>query len=144
MIDPTVLISTLTMRLEFLKVKTITYSEKQLKGINIILTLLQLKKKTQTKYFFAFNISTNLHIIKKQNEIYESLVTIQYHAKCNNPFYQNFTSNKICFIFCCKHDLVIASFLIPTTEKFSLPFTSHCTQNVQIWHTRSKMIIYWH
>ena len=49
-----------------------------------------------------------------QNEIYGLLATIQYHAKCNNCLYQKFTSNKIRFyIFCCKLDLSVTFPLVP-------------------------------
>ena len=44
---------------------------------------------------FAFNRTTNLQFRIMQSEIYGSLVTIQYHAECINPLYQNFTSNRI-------------------------------------------------
>ena len=77
---------------------------------------------------FVSDRTTNMQISEMQNAIYGSLVTIQYHAKCNNPLYQKVKSNKFCFyIFCCKLDLVISQFLTPTTDKVSHPFISHET-----------------
>ena len=48
------------------------------------------------------------------------------------------------FFFFCKLDLVIAYFLIPTTEQFSLMAPNpnrviFFKKKVQIWHTRSNM-----
>ena len=48
---------------------------------------------------FVFDRTINLQFSKVQNEMYGSLVTIQYHAKCNNPLYRKFKRNNFCFIF---------------------------------------------
>ena len=64
---------------------------------------------------------------KMQNKIYGSLVTIQYHTKCTNPLYPNFTCKKISvIIFCCNLYLVIAYVLVLTTNKCSHLFISNC------------------
>ena len=47
---------------------------------------------------FAIDRTTTLQISKMENEIYGSLVTTQYHVKCNSPLYRKFTSSKIAFI----------------------------------------------
>ena len=77
---------------------------------------------------FVFDRTTNLRFNKMQNEIYGSLVTIQYHAKCSNPFFRKFTRTKICFciFFAANLTWSIAYFLIPITEKFSHSVISHC------------------
>ena len=86
------------------------YSEKQLKDVKIILTILLLRKKYKQS-IFVFDRTTNLQLSKMQSEIYESLVTIQYHAECIKPLfiYRMYTNNKIrVYIFCCKLVLLIA------------------------------------
>ena len=57
----------------------LAYSKNQLKNIKILLTLLHLRQS-----IFVFDRTTNGQFSKMRNEIYGSLVTIQYHAKCNN------------------------------------------------------------
>ena len=77
---------------------------------------------------FVSDGTTNMQCSKMQNAIYGSLVTIQYHVKCNNPYYRKVTRNSFCFyVFCCKPGLVIAKFLIPTTDLLSHLFITHCT-----------------
>ena len=86
---------------------------------------------------FVFDRTTNLLFSNMQNEIYGPLVTIPYHAKCNNPFYQKMTSNKTCFyIFCCKPNLVIANFLIPATEKVHIHLSVIAQNNATIPSTK--------
>ena len=66
-----------------------------------------------------------MQLSKMQNEIYWSLVMIQYHAKGTNPLYPKFKNNKLClYIFGWNLYLVIAYILILTTNKFSHPFIS--------------------
>ena len=43
---------------------------------------------------FVSDRTITMQFTKMQNEIYGPLVTIPYHAKCTNPLYPNFTSNK--------------------------------------------------
>ena len=65
--------------------------------------------------FFVSDRTTNMHFSKMQNKINGSVVTIQYHTKCTNPFYQKFTSKKFSvYIVCCNLNQVIAYVLIPT------------------------------
>ena len=64
-----------------------------------------------------------------QNEIYRSVVTIQYNTKCTNPLYPKFTSNNFsAYNCCCNLYLVIAYVLIPTSDKYLHPFICHCPQ----------------
>ena len=68
----------------------IIYSEKQLKDIKILFTILHLRNNFQTEYF-CIDRTTNLQFSKMQSEIYGSLVRKQYYAKCINPLYRKFT-----------------------------------------------------
>ena len=75
---------------------------------------------------FISNRTITMQLSKMQNEIYGSLITLQYHTKCTDPLYPKFTSNKFsAYIFCCNLYLVNAYVLIPTTDKFLLPLISH-------------------
>ena len=70
------------------------YSEKQLKDIKILLTF----SITFKKIIFNQNIiisyrTSTVQFSKMQNEIYGSLVTIQYNL-CTNPLYPKLKSNK--------------------------------------------------
>ena len=77
---------------------------------------------------FVSDRTINMQFSRMQNKIYGSLVTIQYHIKCTNPFYPKFTSKKfsVC-IFCRNLYLAITYVLILTTDKCSHPFISNCT-----------------
>ena len=78
---------------------------------------------------FASDRITTMQFSKKQNEMYRSLVTIQYHTKCTNPLYPKFTSKKrSTYNFCCNLYLVITYVLILTTDKCSHAFISHCSE----------------
>ena len=63
----------------------IIYSEKQSKDVKFLLKILHLRNNFQTKYSVS-DRNTSLQFSKINNKIYSSLVTIQYYAKCNNPF----------------------------------------------------------
>ena len=46
---------------------------------------------------FVSDRTVTMQFTKMQNEIYGSLLTIQYHIKCTNPLYSKFASNKFSF-----------------------------------------------
>ena len=75
------------------------YKEKQLKDIKILLDFITFYKIISNQSSFVSNRTTIMQCSKIQNEIYRSLVTIQYHAKWNNSLYRKVTSNKFCIIF---------------------------------------------
>ena len=71
---------------------------------------------------FVSERTITMQFTKLQNEIYGSLVTIQYHTKCTYPLYSKFTCNTFSVnLFCCNLNQVIAYVLIPTTDKCSHP-----------------------
>ena len=55
------------------------------------------EKTFSNKSMFVSDRTTNMQCSRIQNEIYGSVVTGQYHAKCNNPPYPNVTSKNLIF-----------------------------------------------
>ena len=96
----------------------IIYSEKQLKDIKIVLTLLTFWNIIFKENIFVIDRIITMQFTKVQIEIHGPLVTIQYYTKCTDPLYPKFTSKNFSALnFCCNLYQVITYVLIPTTDK---------------------------
>ena len=71
------------------------YSEKQLKDIKLLLTLITFWNIIFKQIIFVIDRIITMRFTKMQIEIHGSLVTIQYYTKCTDPLYPKFTSKKI-------------------------------------------------
>ena len=70
------------------------YTEKQLKDIKFFFDYIAFGNIIFKQSKFVSDRTITLLLTKMQNEIYGSLVTIQYYTKCTNPLYSKFTSKK--------------------------------------------------
>ena len=94
------------------------YSEKQLKDIKIVLTLITFWNIIFKKNIFVIDRIITMQLTKVQIEIHGSLVMIQYYTKCTDPLYPKFTSKNFSALnFCCNLYQVITYVLILTTDK---------------------------
>ena len=64
------------------------YSEKQLKDILVLFNYITFEKTISNESIFLSDRTTNMQCSRMQNKIYGSVVTLQYHVKCDNPCYQ--------------------------------------------------------
>ena len=101
---------------------------------------------------FISDRTTTMQFTKMQNEIYGSLVTIQYHAKCTDPLYPKFTCNKFCaYVFllqplpgnCLCSNSDHRRVFTPIYKALTLIIGQLLQQNTQIWHTRANMATNW-
>ena len=87
---------------------SVVYSEKQLKDIKIVLTLLTFWNIIFKENIFVIDRIITMQFTKVQIEIHGSLVTIQYYTKCTDPLYPKFTSKNFSTLnFCCNFYQVI-------------------------------------
>ena len=126
----------------------------QKNNIMILLSIyfITFEKIISKQSMFVSDRTTNMPNIKMKNEIYGSLVTIHYHAKCKNPLYRKFTGNKFCFYIFAANltwSLLIFKFKTQTNNHTHLsviaPYNAATSSKkiAPIWHTRANMRTDW-